>query len=154
MGGGNVFFFNIQNITKTRSAMFSYLVLGFRKAHAKALTTGQLEWYPWNLTGMTVQMGYVEGQFRILNTFHQRIELFGTGFLKSLDILQSWDDPGSCSPSAYVMIFSTIVINAVRCFDKSLKVFWVMWLTNRVFLVTIRVFWIIERVLWILNRVF
>ena len=93
-------------------------------------------------------------QCQILNTFHQRIKLFATGFYKSLDILQSWDDPWSCSPSPYVMIFSTVVINAVICFDKSLKVFWVMWLTNRVFLVTIRVFWIIERVLWILNRVF
>ena len=30
---------------------------------AKPLTPGQFQWYPWNLTGMAVQMGYVEGRW-------------------------------------------------------------------------------------------
>ena len=36
------------------------------------------------------------------------------GLQKSFDVLQFWADPGSCSPSAYVMIFSTVAINAVN----------------------------------------
>ena len=36
------------------------------------------------------------------------------GLHKSLDALQSWADPGSCSTSAYVKIFSTIAINPVK----------------------------------------
>ena len=36
-----------------------------------------------------------------------------TGLQKSCGVLQSWADPGSCSPRAYVMIFLTVAINAV-----------------------------------------
>ena len=36
------------------------------------------------------------------------------GLQKSFDVLQSWADPGSCSPSAYVMICSTVAINAAK----------------------------------------
>ena len=31
-----------------------------------------------------------------------------TGVQKSFDVLPSWADPGSCAPSAYVMIFWTV----------------------------------------------
>ena len=36
------------------------------------------------------------------------------GLQKSSYVLQSWADPGSLSPSVYVMILSTVAINAVR----------------------------------------
>ena len=36
------------------------------------------------------------------------------GLQKSFDVLQFWADPGSCSSSAYVMISSTVTINAVN----------------------------------------
>ena len=52
----------------------------------------------------------------------------GLGLHISLDVLSSWTDQGSCSPSVYCMISSTVAINAVWN-----RVFWVIRLTNRVF---------------------
>ena len=37
-----------------------------------------------------------------------------TGLYISLDVLPSWTDPGSRFPSAYIMIFSIVAINAVK----------------------------------------
>ena len=48
---------------------------------------------------------------------------------------------------AHVMIFSTIYIKKIECFEY-------FWLTWRVFCVTSRVFFVTSRVFWIINRVF
>ena len=36
------------------------------------------------------------------------------GLQKSFDVLQFWADPGSCFPSAYIMISSTVTINTIK----------------------------------------
>ena len=64
--------------------------------------------------------------------------LMKAGLYISLEVLPSWADPGSCSPSAHVMIFWPSVCASVR------RVFWVtwfwvtwlFWFMDRVFLVT------------------
>ena len=52
-----------------------------------------------NMVVMVMRMRMV-GVMRIVRFEHEE-----AGLQKSFDILQSSADPGSCSPSAYVMIF-------------------------------------------------
>ena len=45
------------------------------------------------------------------------------GLQKSFVVLQFWADPGSCSPSACIMISSTVTINAINRVSGGKKLF-------------------------------
>ena len=47
-------------------------------------------------------------------TFSLFLHFCSPGLVISLDVLPSWADKGSRSPSAYIMIFSTVALNAVK----------------------------------------
>ena len=53
------------------------------------------------------------------------------GVQKSFDVLPSWADPGSCAPSAYVMIFWTVATNAVNRVSGGGKKLFLASLENR-----------------------
>ena len=86
---------------------------------AKPFTSGRLQWYPWNLTGMTVQMGYVKGPWH-QNWAHIALILFSS-FGKTSNMQKQFWKMKQHSQNTWIVFQLDQNIYKTLCLDNSLS---------------------------------